>query len=329
MPTFSFVSKAQCLTYCRARKTPMGFASVYNAPALAITFCSLVPKPYQAAEPLSNVPTREQMIRTLTQYRELLLILAWKDISVRYKQAYLGIAWAIIRPLSLMLIFTLLRSFVGIDSGAVPYPVLAFAALLPWTLFQEAATAGVNSIVGNAHLIRKIYFPREVFPITVVLTKLVEFVINFVILIAMMAFYGMVPTAQVLWAPVIIGYTVLVALGLTLVSAALNAYYRDIGAGVPILLSLLMYASPIIYPLDIVKNKLLVQQAAGAWSKDLYLLYITNPIAGIVDSFQRVVLRGISPDVHTLMPGILMTGCLLPVSYYVFKRAEAWFADVI
>ena len=269
------------------------------------------------------------MIRTLTQYRELLFILAWKDISVRYKQAYLGIAWAIIKPLSLMLIFTLLRSFIGIDSGTVPYPLLAFAGLLPWTLFQEATAAGVNSIVGNAHLIRKIYFPREVFPITAVLTKLIEFGINLMILAAMMALYGMLPTAQALWMPLIVAYTVLLALAVTLVSAALNAYYRDIGAGIPILLALLMYASPIIYPLDIVRSKLLVQHAAGEWSNLLYTIYTVNPLAGIVDSFQRVLLKGLSPDMHAVWPGLLFTACLLPVSYGIFKRAEVWFADVI
>jgi len=268
-------------------------------------------------------------IRNVAQYRELLLVLIWKDISVRYKQAYLGLAWAVIKPVTLMLIFTLLRSFVDIDSGNLPYPVLAFAALLPWTLFQEATTAGVNSIIGNAHLIKKIYFPREVFPITAVLTRLVEFAINLVILGAMMAFYGMLPTLQALWLPMIIGYTVLVALGVTLVTSALNAYYRDIGAGMPILLTLLMYASPIIYPLDIARTKLLVHHAAGQWSRCLYTVYTTNPIAGIVDSFQRVLLKGLPPDIGAMWPGMIATAVLMPVSFWIFKRAAGWFADVV
>jgi lipopolysaccharide transport system permease protein len=268
-------------------------------------------------------------IRTVAEYRELLAVLAWKDISVRYKQAYLGIAWAVIKPLTLMLLFTLLRSFVGIDSGNVPYPVLAFAALLPWTLFQEATSTGVVSVVGNAHLIRKIYFPREIFPITAVVTKLLEFCINFMILMLLMWFYGILPGAQALWVPLIVFYLLAFALGIALLGAAANVYYRDVGAAIPLALSLLMYASPIIYPLDLVKEKLLVQRPAAEWSEALFMLYTLNPLAGIIDCFQRVLLKGLPPDPQVIWPGLLLTAVLLPLSYSVFKRAEAWFADVI
>ena len=139
-------------------------------------------------------------------------MLAWKNIVVRYKQAYLGIAWAVLKPIMLMAIFTMVRSFIGIDSGNVPYPILTFAALMPWMLFQESASEGVSSVVGNANLIRKIYFPREVFPLTAVVTKIVEFGINLVILAALMAWYGIAPTVQVLWLPVLLLYTLLAAL---------------------------------------------------------------------------------------------------------------------
>ncbi len=117
-------------------------------------------------------------IKNIIDYRELIAVLAWKNITVRYKQAYLGVGWAIVKPLTLMLVFTLVRSFVGIPSGNVPYPILAFAALMPWIFFQESASEGVLSVVGNAALIRKIYFPREVFPLTSMVTKLVELGIN-------------------------------------------------------------------------------------------------------------------------------------------------------
>ncbi len=122
------------------------------------------------------------VIRNLVTYRELIGVLVWKNLTVRYKQAYLGIGWAVIKPVTLMLVFTLIRSFIGISSGNVPYPVLAFAALMPWIFFQESASEGVQSVVGNAALIRKIYFPREVFPITGIVTKLVELGINAIIL---------------------------------------------------------------------------------------------------------------------------------------------------
>lgn len=265
----------------------------------------------------------------LYQYRELIAALAWKNIVVRYKQAYLGILWAVLKPVMLMLIFTLVRSFVGIDSGDVPYPILTFAALLPWVFFQESVSEGVNSVTGNAVLIKKIYFPREVFPLTAMVTKLVELGINFLILGGLMVYYQMVPSIYALWIPVIILYTMVVALALSLFGAAINVYYRDVGQMLPVALSLLMYASPVIYPLSLVQKKLLVEKAAGEWSEALYTLYTVNPLAGIIDSFQRVLLKGLPPDFEAMLPGAIAITILLPLSYLFFKRAESWFADVI
>jgi lipopolysaccharide transport system permease protein len=268
-------------------------------------------------------------IANLYAYRELMAVLAWKNIAMRYKQAYLGIAWAVIKPLTLMLIFTLVKSFVGIKSGNIPYPILTFAALMPWTFFQESAADGVNSVVSNTSLIKKIYFPREIFPLTSVITKLVELGINFVILAGLMVWYQMLPSIYILWAPLVILYTVLAALTISFVGAALNVYYRDVGAALPVVLSLLMYASPVIYPLQLVKDKLLVQQAAGEWSNTLYTLYTLNPLAGIIDAFQSVVLRSEPPDLTAMIPGAILIAVLLPLSYVFFKRAESYFADVI
>jgi ABC-type polysaccharide/polyol phosphate export systems, permease component len=228
-----------------------------------------------------------------------------------------------------MLIFTLVRSFVGIDSGSVPYPILVFAALMPWTFFQEAATDGVNSVVANTHLIKKIYFPREIFPLTAVLTKLVELGINFVILAALMVWYQMMPGYYIIWVPVIIAYTVLVTLTIALAGAAINVYYRDVSAALPVLMSLLMYASPVIYPLQLVKDKLLTHHAAGDWSSTLYTIYTLNPLAGVIDAFQSVVLRNEPPDLNAMIPGAILIAVLLPMSYLYFKRAESYFADVI
>jgi lipopolysaccharide transport system permease protein len=268
-------------------------------------------------------------LKNVVTYRELIAALAWKNIAVRYKQAYLGIAWAVIKPLMLMAIFSLLRSIVGIDTGAVPYAVLTFAALLPWLLFQEAAAEGVRSVVANAHLIRKIYFPREVFPLTAVVTKLVEFAINYAILLAMMAYYGIFPSVQALWVPLLVLYAVLISLTIAFVGAALNVYYRDVGAAMPLILNMLMYASPVIYPLSLVQDKLLVKAAGGEWSGLLYTLYTANPLAGLIDAFQRVMLKGQPPDLHAMAPGMIVVAVALPISYLLFKRAESWFADVI
>lgn len=270
-----------------------------------------------------------QVAKNLYGHRELTAVLAWKNITLRYKQAYLGIAWAMIKPLALMLIFTLLRSFVGIDSGNIPYPVLTFAALMPWTFFQESASEGVNSVVGNANLIKKVYFPREIFPLTAVVTKLLELGINFLILAGLMVWYQMVPGIHIFWAPLVILYATLAALSVAFVGAAINVYYRDVGTALPVLLSLLMYASPVIYPLQLVQDKLLVHQAAGEWSKLLYTLYTLNPLAGIIDAFQRVVLKNEAPDLTAMAPGLILVAILLPLSYAFFKRAESYFADVI
>lgn len=270
-----------------------------------------------------------QIAKNLYTYRELIATLAWKNIIVRYKQAYLGILWSVLKPVMLMLIFTLVRSFVGIDTGGVPYPILTFAALMPWIFFQESASEGVGSVTSNTALIRKIYFPREVFPLTAMVTKTLELGINFLILAGLMAYYHMVPSLHALWVPAIIGYTMVVALGISFFGAAMNVYYRDVAAALPVALSLMMYASPIIYPLDLVKQKLLLEQAAGEWSEKLYTLYLCNPLAGIIDTFQRVLLKGLSPDWNTLIPGAIVTAIVLPLSYLYFKRAESWFADVI
>jgi lipopolysaccharide transport system permease protein len=229
----------------------------------------------------------------------------------------------------LMLIFSLVRAFVGIDSGNVPYPILTYAALMPWMLFQDATTEGVSSIVQNSALIRKIYFPREIFPLTAVFTKLIEFAISIGILVGLMIFYRVVPTMQILWAPFIILYVILVSLSICFVGAAVYVHFRDIGAALPVLLSLLMYASPVMYPLSLVRRKLLDEHSAGDWSGVLYTLYTVNPLAGIIDSYQRVVLLGLPPDFASLLPGLILTLIALPVSYVLFKGAEAYFADIV
>ena len=145
----------------------------------------------------------------------------------------------------------------------------------------------------------------------------------------LMIWFGMVPSVQAFWAPLIILYTMLASLTIAFAGAAINVYYRDVGAALPTLLSLVMYASPVIYPLSVVKDKLLVQRGVGEWSDLLYFLYIMNPLAGIIESFQNVVLRRLPPDFPALMPGAILVAIMLPISYRIFKRAESHFADVI
>ncbi len=271
-----------------------------------------------------------QATKTLYQYRELLYTLAWKDVTVRYKQAYLGMAWAILQPLALMLIFTVVRSFVGIETpDGVPYPILTFAALMPWTFFQQSVTNGVSSVVSNTALVRKIYFPREIFPITAVIVKLIDLGFSFIILAGLMVFYRMMPTLHILWVIPILVYAVLMALSVSMLGSAINVYYRDVAAALPLALQLAMYVSPIIYPLSLVHRKLIEQQALGEWSNAVYQLYLLNPLVGLIDGFQRAVLYGKPPEFSTLWPGILTVVVLLTIGYRVFKRAENFFADAI
>jgi len=270
-----------------------------------------------------------RVAKNIYEYRELMAVLAWKNVTLRYKQSYMGILWAVLKPIVLVLIFMVLRSFVGIDSGAIPYPILTYSALTIWIFFQESTSEGVASVVGNANLIRKIYFPREVFPLTSVITKLVELGISLFILAGLMAWYGIAPSWQILWLPLLVLNAMLAALAIAFIGAALNVYYRDVATALPVLLSLIMYMSPVIYPLALVKDKLLVQQAAGEWSDLLYTLFTLNPLAGLIDAFQNVTLRSLPPDAGAMMPGLVLTLVLLPLSYLYFKRAESYFADVI
>lgn len=269
------------------------------------------------------------IVKNCLKYRELIAALVWKNIVIRYKQAYLGILWAVLKPVMLMLVFTLVKGFVGIETGGLPYPLITFAALIPWVFFQESVSEGVNSVTSNAALIKKIYFPREVFPLTAMATKLVELMISFFILGAMMAYYHVLPSIHIVWLPAFMLYSMVVALTISFFGAAMNLYYRDIGQAIPIALSLLMYGSPVIYPLSLVQKKLLIEQAAGIWSEKLYTLYTLNPLVGIIDGFQRVTIKAMEPDFHVLYPGIILTLTVLPFSYWFFKSAENWFADVI
>lgn len=267
--------------------------------------------------------------KRLYDFRELLGVLVWKNITLRYKQSYLGLSWAIFRPLILVAIFMIVRGFVGIDSGDVPYALLTYCAMVPWAFLQDAASEGVGSVVNHANLIKKIYFPREVFPIASLLTKLLELGISLVILAILMAWYQWAPTWQALWVPVLLLYTMLAALSISLAGAALNVYARDMSQGVPLLLSMLMYVSPVMYPLHLVQQTLLEKKAAGDWSEALYFLYTLNPMAGVIDAMQRSLLLGQPPHWPTLLPGAVLVAVLLPLSYAFFKRAEAYFADVI
>ncbi len=233
------------------------------------------------------------------------------------------------RPLMLVLIFMVVRSFVGIDSGNVPYALLTYCALVPWLFFQEAASDGVGSVVAHANLIKKIYFPREIFPLASLLTKTVELGVGLAILALMMLWYQWAPNWNALWIVPILLYTMLVALTISLAGAALNVFSRDLSQGVPLLLGLVMYVSPVMYPLLLVQRALLENKIAGEYSALIYTIYTMNPLVGIITNMQNCLLLGLPPDWESLVPGAALVVVLLPISYIFFKHAEDYFADVI
>lgn len=256
--------------------------------------------------------------------RELALTLAWREILIRYKQSFLGAAWAVVQPLATMVVFTtlfgLLLGHNNLPStGSVPYSVSTYCALLPWQLFAQSVSRASTSIVANQGLISKVYFPRLIIPLAPVLAALVDFGIAFVVLIAMMLWYGIVPGAAVLLLPAFVILAVASALGSALLLAAVNTVYRDVQYVVPFLVQMLMYVTPVLYSADS------VLKGRTHWVKVLYFL---NPMAGVVEGFRWSLLGTPAPDPVILSFSVVAVFILLIGSMYYFKRFERLFADV-
>lgn len=254
----------------------------------------------------------------LWQYRELFGFLTWRDILVRYKQTAIGIAWAVIRPVMTMVVFTVIFGRLAkLPSGGVPYPILTFAALLPWQFFANSLTESSNSVVANSNMISKIYFPRLIIPFAAVVSGAVEFLISCIILAGLMLWYQIPVTAAILWLPVFLLLALLCALGIGLWFSALNVEYRDIRYIVPFLVQFGLYVSPVGFSSTIVPAK---------WR----LLYSLNPMVGVIDGF-RWALLGVKNTLY--LPGlylsILMVLILFVSGVFYFKRVERTFADII
>jgi len=255
-------------------------------------------------------------LNDLWEYRDLLLFLAWRDISVRYKQTVLGAAWAIIQPFFSMVIFSIFfGSLAQISSDGVPYPVFSFAALLPWTFFANALSESSNSLVGNANLLSKVYFPRLVIPLASTLGGLADFGIAFIVLVLMMVVFGIVPTAAVLLLPLFLLLALVTALGVGLWLSALNVQYRDIRYMVPFLVQALMFASPVVYSSTLLEEP---------WRT----LYGINPMVGVIEGF-RWALLGTTPPGPMLLFSAVAALLLLVSGAMYFRRMEKTFADVV
>jgi lipopolysaccharide transport system permease protein len=256
--------------------------------------------------------------RDLWSYRELFLFLAWRDILVRYKQAVIGVAWSVLRPLLTMVIFTIVfGKLAKLPSDGVPYPILVVAAMLPWHFFASAVSEGSNSLIQNASIISKVYFPRVIVPLSAVVVSLVDFLISFVLLLALMAWYQFTPDWRILFLPALLVLAVVASIGPILWLAALNVQYRDFRYVVPFLIQLGLFISPVGFSSSIIPEQ---------WR----LIYSLNPMVGVIDAFRWSVLGGQTP---LYVPGLLLSIAtavlLLLTGIAYFRRTERSFADVI
>jgi lipopolysaccharide transport system permease protein len=252
----------------------------------------------------------------LWAYRELLYFLTWRDIQVRYKQTVLGIAWAILQPIVSMVVFTLLfRKLANIPSDGIPYPIFAYAGLLPWTFVSTAVSSAGDSLVGNAALVTKVYFPRLVIPCAAVCAALVDFALASVVLIAMMLWYREPPHVQGLLLLPLAAVAALLAAAVGMCVSALNVKYRDVRYALPFLIQVWMFATPIVYPLSIVPPR-------WRW------LLALNPLTGVVEGFRSALFgRSVDWTITAAAAAIALAG--LAYAAYAFRRMEREFADVV
>ena len=256
-------------------------------------------------------------LKELWEYRELLYFLTWRDIKVRYKQTVLGAAWAIIQPFFMMVVFSLFFGYLAkVPSDGIPYPIFAYCALLPWQLFAHALTESSNSLVANERLITKVYFPRLVVPISAVLGGLLDFAIAFVILLLMMAYYGVRPTWAIVTLPAFLLLAMLTALGVGLWLSALNVKYRDVRYTITFLIQFWLFATPVAYSASIVPAR---------WRA----LYGLNPMAGVVEGFRWALLGKSTGPGALLAVSVAVVILILIGGLYYFRRMEAEFADVV
>ena len=255
-------------------------------------------------------------LRELWEYRELLYFLTWRDIKVRYKQTLMGVAWVVLQPLLTMLIFTVVFTrFVKLDERAIPYPLFAYAGLLLWTFFSVSVTSGTNSLISNTSLVTKVYFPRAFIPAAAVGAGLLDLSVGAVPLLALALYYRVHVTWGLLLLPFFVLLGAMLALSVGMISSALTVRYRDLRHALPFLLQLWMFASPVLYPLDLVTPR-------WRWA------FAANPMTGVLEGF-RAALAGTRFDWSLAAVPAAAAPALVCLAYYVFRRLEDTFADVI
>jgi len=256
----------------------------------------------------------------LWKYRELLYFLVWRDVKIRYKQTVIGAAWAIIQPFLTMIVFTIFFGNIAkIPSEGVPYPIFSYSGLLLWIYFSSSVSSSSNSVVGSSNLITKVYFPRLIIPLTSSLAGMVDYSIAFIILVLMMIYYGITPGFSIIFIPIVLFLTFITATGFGLWFSSLNVKYRDVRHALPFFISLLLFATPVIYPLTFVPEKY-------RWLLSL------NPMSGIIeiiDAHRACILGNKTIDLNTLSISVSISLIIFISGLFYFRRTERFFADII
>ena len=275
-----------------------------------------------------NLPRRKLIIQkrgglldidwsALWEYRELGYILIWRDVTVRYKQTAIGVAWVILQPLITMLIFTAIFGILAkVPSDGVWYPVFSLTALLPWTYFAQAVTRAGESVVANAKIVSKIYFPRLWLPLAMVVSPLIDFALSMVLLFGLLLYAGIPFSWKVVTLPVFIFLAMLTALGLSLFTSAMNVKYRDVGHAIPFVIQIWMYLSPIVYPVSLVPEH-------WRW------LYGLNPMVGVIEGFRWALLGRTAPDPVVMAESVVVLLLVVISGLMYFRKMERQFADII
>ena len=256
-------------------------------------------------------------LQELAQHSHLILSFARRDIRAKYKQTFFGVAWAVIQPLSLMVVFNLVFSmFAHVESDGLPYPIFSYSALIFWTFFSACVAQGTIAMTANASLVRKIYFPRETLLLAVMISAFMDLAIAAVVLVAMFMYYHIALSWTALWVIPLLSVQALFTLAVILITSSIHVHFRDVGHALPLVLQLWLFATPIAYPLS----------SVPAWVLPIYML---NPMAGIIDGYRHALLHRAAPDFVYLGVAFGVSLILVIAAYLLFKRAERTFADVI
>lgn len=256
-------------------------------------------------------------LHELWEYRELLYFLAWRDVSVRYKQTVLGAAWAVIQPFFTMVVFSLFFGrLAGVPSDGVPYPIFSYAALVPWMFFANALSQASDSLVGSSTLITKVYFPRLTIPIARAIAGVIDFMLAFLVLLGMMIYYGILPTMNIFWLPLLLLLAFATSLGVGLWLSALNVQFRDVRYVVPFMTQLWLFSTPVAYPSSLL-------------SEPWRTFYGINPMVGVVEGFRWALLGTNTAPGSMIIASSLVTLSILVGGMFYFRRMEKTFADVV